>query len=233
MVFATPGMNYASLPAPPAGWPYADLSSLVHSFTMDANDWDPPDSIARFPGSGDHYGALCVKHPITEDVYLSKNYDGGDLYKWSQASNAWSLAGRTGRSLYYCGAAIDPDRGRMLLVGSYPGDIAPQVMTLSGASVSVAFGGKGAAALKKSGYPGVVYDEANDRFLVFVNEGASIGVYRVHPETWVVEEIAMAGAPPAARESAILNAVQYVPELRGIVIANSYNGNVFFARVAA
>jgi hypothetical protein len=233
MVFATPGMNYGSLPAPPTGWPYTDLSSLVHSFTMDANDWDPPDSIARFPGSGDHYGALCVKHPVTEDVYLSKNYDGGDLYKWSQARNAWSLVGRTGRSLYYCGAAIDPDRARMLLVGSYSGDTAPQVMTLSGASVPVTFGGVGPAALTKGGYPGVVYDEANDRFLAFLNEGTSIRVYRIHPETWIVEEIAMAGVPPAARDSAILNAVQYVPELRGIVIANSYNGNVFFARVSA
>ena len=43
----------------------------------------------------------------------------------------------------------------------------------------------------------------------------------------------MSGTPPAARESAILNAIQYVPELKGVVIANSYSGNVFFARVAA
>jgi len=230
MVFAVPGMNSPALPAPPPAWPYANLSSLVHSFSMHANDWDRPDSIARFPGSGDYLGALCLKHPTTEDVYVCRN--GGELYKWLQVSNSWSLVGRTQRSEYYCGAAIDPNRSHMLLVGSYRGETAPQVLDLSGASVPVRFGGLGVDSLTKSGYPGVVYDEANDRFLSFINEGSSIKVYRIHPETWFVEEVKMSGASPSARDNGILNAVQYVPELKGVVIANSYSGNVFFARVA-
>ena len=103
---------------------------------------------------------------------------------------------------------------------------------MDGSLVVAAFAGLGAAALKLNDYPGVQYDEATDRFIVAFNSGGSIKILRVHPETWLVDEPAITGVPPAARTNGLQNSMQYVPELRGIVIANKHNGNVNFVRTS-
>lgn len=96
-----------------------------------------------------------------------------------------------------------------------------------------AFTGLGASALAVTGYPAVIYDEAIDRYLVAFNSGPSIKILRVHPETWLVDDPTVGGIAPAARANGLLNAMQYVPELRGFVLANRYDGNVLFVRTAA
>ena len=83
-----------------------------------------------------------------------------------------------------------------------------------------------------TGYPAVIYDEATDRYLVAFNSGPSIRILRVHPENWFVDDPTMSGIAPAARTNGLQNAMQYVPELRGVVLANRYDGNVYFARTA-
>jgi len=81
--------------------------------------------------------------------------------------------------------------------------------------------------------PSVIYDEATDRYLVAFNAGPSVKVLHVHPETWLVDEPAIGSIAPKARQNGLQNTMQYVPELRGLVMANRYDGNVFFVRAAA
>lgn len=49
---------------------------------------------------------------------------------------------------------------------------------------------------------------------------------------WAVDLPTISGSV-AQRSNGIHNAAQYVPELKGVVLANSYTGNVKFMRTAA
>jgi hypothetical protein len=228
--FCNAGMGSTSLPEPSASWPYRGTIWNT-SFNTATHDWDPPGTIASLPiGTGDWTAALCVKDPVTEDVYHSRTST-GRWWKWTAASNSWSQLSSNSET-NYCGAAIDPARRRMLIVGSYPGTMGPRVRHLDGALINVSFGGVGSGALSVGGYPGVVFDEANDALLVLVNTNP-ISLIRVRASDWLIEQVSVSGNPPAQRPNGIHNAVQYVPELRGIVIANSYTGNAYFLRTAA
>ncbi len=222
------GLN-GPFPMPPADFAYkGDKRSF--SFNLATGDWDAPDYVALFPGTGDSTACLCVKHPWTDDVYYSRN-NGSGWYRWTRVTNTWTRLSDVSRSPWYAGAAIDPLRGRMLLVGSYSAT-APEVRKLDGTPVVAAFSGLGANALTLSGYPSVTYDETNDRYMVVFNWGTSIRVLRVHPETWHVDEPTLTGVVPVARPNGLHNAMQYVPELRGFVVANRYDGNLVFLRAA-
>lgn len=226
VVFCGGGLNGLGAAVPP-GWAY-NGNRLPFSFDTATNDWDAPGHIPPYPGTGDATACLCVKHPGTDDVYYSRN-SGDGWYRWTRSSNAWVKLSNLARPSWYSGAAIDPVRGRMLIVGAKP-----EVRDLNGNIVAAVFGGLGAAALTLSGgYPGVMYDEALDRFLVVHNEGGAIRLLRVHPQTWVVDQPAVTGAAPAARQNGLHNAAQYAPELGGFALANSHGGNVLFMRTSA
>ena len=237
IVVASPGMDFVSgLPPPPANWPYTDTLASANgsvrsfSFNFATNTWDKPDYFASYTGDGDYIAALVAKHPVTEDVYYSRNYGGG-WWRWTQATNTWSKLSDSTRAPWFAGAAIDPIRNRMLIVGGY---VPAEVRDLSGTRISASFGGLGAAALQLGDYTGVIYDEVNDVFLVIYNNLATgnISVLRVDAATWFVDALPITGIPPTNRENGIHNSVQYVPELGGIVIANSYTDNVMFMRTS-
>ena len=200
---------------------------------MATNTWDKPEYFASYTGGGDYISALVVKHPVTEDIYYSRNNNGG-WWRWTQVTNTWSKLSDVARGSWCAGAAIDPIRNRMLIVGSYGGSIPAEVRDLNGNLIPVTFGGLGAAALRLGGYTGVIYDEANAVFLVVYNNAVTgnISILRVNSTTWFVDAPPITGTLPANRPNGIHNSVQYVPELGGIVIANSYPDNVMFMRTS-
>lgn len=230
--FGTQGMHTLSLPPTPADWPYKDTSHFVASFDMATSDWDAPEHIAPYPGTGDWTAALVAKNPATEDVYLDRL--GGGLWRWSQAANTWTRVSSANVASNYAGAAIDPRRERMLVVGDYSGKVPPRLVNiLDGKPLAVDWGGLGAQALTVGGYPGVVYDEANDCFLVLYNGAdALIHILRVDAGSLHVDAPPIGSTAPRRRLNGVLNAVQYVAELGGIVIANEYRGNVKFLRTS-
>ena len=232
VVVASPGMDSA-LPPPPANWPYANVAIHTFSFNLATNTWDKPEYFASYTGGGDYIAALVVKHPVTEDIYYSRSYSGG-WWRWTQATNTWSKLSDAARVPWCAGAAIDPIRNRMLIVGSYAGDVPAEVRDLRGNRIPVTFGGLGVATLQLGGYTGVVYDEMNAVFLVVYNNAATgtISILRVNPATWIVDVLPVMGKLPANRPNGIHNSVQYVPELGGIVIANSYTDDVMFMRTS-
>lgn len=228
VLFASQGIAGAFPKAPP-GFPFVgDRRSA--SFDVGAGEWDSPDYIAPFPGSGDFTACLCVKHPLTGDVYYSRNYGDG-WYQWTPSANRWLKLSAETRSPWYAGAAIDPTRQRMLVVGGYS-QRPPEVRNLDGSIARVLFGGLGAESLTVAGYPGVIYDESLDIFVVLHNSEGKIRTLRVDARNWRVDAPRMSGDVPAARMNGILNSVQFVPELRGFVVANRHAGNVLFVRTS-
>lgn len=223
--------NPSEYPPPPSGYPFG-LRGFMPTFNMATNEWEAPGYAGDYGGTnGDPIACMVAKHPVTEDIYYSRY--GSGWWKWTQATGTWTYVNNNGPGENYCGAAIDPVRSRMLVVGSFSGSIPPRVLDLNGNRITVSFGGLGGGPLAMNGYPGVVYDVASDRFLVVYNSGGSVRVLRVHPSTWVVDQPATTGTTPATRQNGIHNSVQYVPELGGIVLANNYNGNVYFMRTGA
>ncbi len=235
VILPSGAMDWAGgLPAQPSGWRYPRGGGWCYVFNMATNEWEAPEYVPEFISSpgfvNDPTAALVAKHPTTEDIYYNRYAQG--FWKWTQATNTWSQISADNEAGNYAGAAIDPIRDRMLIVGSYSGTTLPRVRDLTFNLVSASFGGLGPSALQVGGYPGVVYDEANNKFLVIFNSGSGIRVYRVDPITWFVDEPATTGSRPADRTNGINGSCQYVPELGGIVIANSYSGDVYFMRTA-
>ncbi len=231
------GLFGTSFPPMPGGWPYVDDDQGVYSYNVAAGDWDPPETAASMiTMGGDSTAQMIVKHQITDDIYMGRGGSGWD--KWTAATNTWThINGNYEQN--YAGSAIDPNRNRMLIVGDYAGIVAPRVRDLNGDYVSVTFGGLGPDALKiPVAYPGIVYDEINDKFLVFYNSpqwdspGSVVEVLRVDAATFSVDAPTITGTKPIGRKNGIQNSVQYVPELGGIVIANKWNDNVMFMRTS-
>ena len=99
------------LAAPPGGYPYLG-SDLTASFDLERADWDAPEHFAAFTGRGDLTACLCVKHPVSDDIYYSRN-NGDGWYQWIAAQNRWQRLSGSTRSPWYCGAAIDPKSHRL------------------------------------------------------------------------------------------------------------------------
>jgi hypothetical protein len=216
-------------PNPPEGWAWPQNDLVLMGFDLGTGDWTHPDTLARLPAA---YGTadLCCTHAGTGEVFAVKD-SAGWMHKYSPAANAWSTVGAYYMNGGYRGSAIDHTRHRMLIVGGFGGTEDPVVRsTVDASAVSVTFGGLGISALRMNGYPGVIYDDANDCFLVFQNTNP-ITVYRVDASTWSVDAPTITGTI-ASRTNGIHNAVQYVPELKGVVICNAYAGNVRFLRTA-
>lgn len=214
---------------PPPEWPWPQNDLVLQGFDLGTNDWTHPNALARLPVAFSTADLWCT-HAATGEIYAVKSQSDG-MHKYSPASGTWSNVGSFFMNGGYRNGAIDSVRNRMLICGSFGGAEDPLVRsTVNAAAVSASFGGLGASVLRDGSYPGVVYDETNDNFLVFRNT-SPISVYRVNAATWAVDQPSITGSA-AQRPNGIHNAVQYVPELKGVVLCNSYSGNVKFMRTA-
>lgn len=217
---------------PGVGYPYLS-SEWSASFNLSTNTWDPPAYVGLYTGGGDFTAAPTVKDPLTDDIYMARN-GSGKWWKWTQTTNTWAaLSGPFGPGDNYGCAALDPVRGRIVVAGSFDGNLNPRVYDLSGNLQTVTFTGLGPTVLRfGNSYPGCTYDEVNNKYLFFNNEGGIIEIYRVDPITFFVDQPAITGTKPTARTNGMHNSVQYVPELGGIAVANSYTGNVQFMKLS-
>lgn len=225
--------DIAGVPNAPADWTYPNSDNVLMAFDLDDNDWLHPEALARLPFGASASADLCCTDPVTGEIYYAKSQE-GRLYKYAPADDEWTNVGAWYLNGGYAGSAIDHARGRLLYVGDNQGIRAPGFRSIAnGAAISASFGGLGADALKNNGYPGLVFDEANDSFLMAKNGSTNIELVRVNAETLEVDIPETTGTPPTKRINSICNSFQYVPELRSVVIANSYTGNVQIMRTAA
>lgn len=237
------GMNATGLTPTPADWPYANNTNTpMMAFDMNTNTWLHPDTLGPLLYMGISTASMICCDPVTNIMYRVAS-DGSILRSYDPATNTYGTVGTIG-SRSYAGSAVDPIRRRILSVGAYGGNGDPKVFDIdSGKVLAVTFGGLGTAALRLGGYPGVVWDEANECFYAFsgsYDPGSGlppppndiITVHRIDPITWDVELLATSGPTPKKRANGIHNSVMYVPELRGVAFVNAYRGNVQFMRVA-
>lgn len=218
------------MPEPPAEYAYPTGTPILQAFDVGTNAWLAPTTFPNFPFGATQSADLVCANPVTNEFFINSSQKGA-LWKFNPTVG-WTNVGSWYLNGAYAGSAIDPTRDRMLVVGNFGGTRDPFVRsTLDASAVSVTFGGLGAAALRMDGYPSVVYDEDNDQFLVFKNS-EPITVYAVDAADFTVSILATTGTSPAKRPGGIQNSAQYVPELHGVVMANSYTGNVKFMRVA-
>lgn len=226
------GGRIFNMPGPPDADPsYAYYSNdpLTPAFNLGTGDWDAPNSLAAFPGSGDKTAALCVQNKATGDIYYSR--DNAIWWKYSSANDVWTNVSSNGRgSAWYAAGAVDPTRNRMLVVGSPGGTVAPEVRNFDGSLQSVTFSGVSLATM--TGYPGLEYDEVNDTYVLCYSNGSNIGLLRINASTFAVDDPGPTGTVPTAKPQGVNGAWHYVPELKGFAIANSYTDNVKFIRTA-
>lgn len=173
---------------------------------------------------------------------VSKNYGSAaarGIYKWTAATNTWARLSQNARSGWYCGAAIDPTRNRMLIAGGYASASPAEVRSVSkGEKRTVAFTGAWASNSNLSAYAAEEYDEALDCYWTLDSVTSDGGatyqprIFKVDAATWNVTQPTATGTGPIARQNGFHNSLRYVPELRGLVIADAYNGNAKSMRTA-
>lgn len=239
------GMYSGSLPPYPADWPWPTgvEGGVIMAFSLDTNEWLHPNTLSQMPTPGNSTPSSVCTDPASGYIYRLGNGSYG-MRRYDPSEDVWSSIGVSGMSGGYCGMAVDPARKKILQVGGYNIDTDPKVFDIAtGSDAGVTFSGLGPTALRDNVHPGVVYDEANDCFLVMLGGYfASTGmpappndtakVLRVDPVTWAVTQPTITGSLPSKRQNGTLNAFLYAPELRGVVFVNSYSGNVKFMRTA-
>lgn len=242
VIMPSPGMFNSGAPSAPGGFQYPDGTGLVCSFSLSTNDWEAIDTVAR-PVNGGAGGGIegdftaqrVCANPSTDEIFLSRyGATNGRAWKYNPNTNSWAAT----NSVYqigYGGAAVDFTRNRMLCIGNYDGDMAPQVYNWDTlANLTGSFTITNGSQLISGGYPGLIYDEANDTFLAFLNT-SPITIRRVSwtgATSMTVDTPSISGTL-AQRTNGIQGSVQYVPELKAVVIANSYTGPVKMMRVAS
>lgn len=238
-VMTTRGMNAGGLPAPPGNWPYVNNAELNPAFSDAAGDWEKANVhlFDNYPiqAGGDWTAQTVMVHQITGDVYFNRP-NHFTYYKFDPSKAAgtqWTLlSSGQGNTQGYAGAAIDPIRQRILIVGNFGSDRDPQIRNLSNyATQSVSFTGLGASALRCK-EPSVVYDEYLDCFWVVRLDGSAVRLLKVDAETLDVTEPATTGTTPIAPDNGIQSKANYVPALKGIAFVNRYDQQVKFLRTA-
>lgn len=234
----------------------------VNWFAYDAgNDWDRAEIMASSSSPREGYyrnapsnhnrgpwGTARCNDPLTGDLYTGDSAYG--LWKWTRATNTWSQVTSAFANAGY-GAAIAIDQvvrngetSRRILLVKQGGEAGAGVFRAdTGAKIAVTLdnGSLAWSVLEQDHYNGIVYDEPNDRFIAFMNGvDGNFAQYEVRytgPATYRITKIpvrATSGStvPNFTNRNGIHNAVQYVPELKGVVVADQYDGNVHFMRTA-
>lgn len=243
--FLMPTGGYAGGPAYPSDWPYK-LGRVGAIFDRATKTYADPTTIAPYPGTGDPYAALCFQDPVTELIYYSNNFGDG-FYRYSPFANTWTKLSSMAKAPWYVSSAVDHARGRALVVGGY--DVtAPSIVPLDGSTATFAnLTGPNAADFTfgvSSGtvtLPAIVYDEANDCYLMFINKAGIIDNYRVNAATMYADKPVRTGIIPQSRRQTggtdvgIYNSIQYVPSIggmSGVIGTTGYTTNMFFLRTA-
>lgn len=188
-----------------------------------------------YPGNGDWTACLVAKDASTGDIYYAREGDSAHrLRKLTRSTKAWSsLMGSEYWHSGYAAGSIDHTRGRLLVVGDFAGSVDPRVVRIdNGVTLDITWTGDGATALRASGYPACLYDEFNDRWLILKNGNPITCFIAKYTDTDTIDvsELSMSSAPNA-RQNGLLNAPQYAPELKCVVMCRAANEDVWAMRV--
>lgn len=217
------------------GGRYVDsgYDSNVDSWTWGAANWNPagthPDSPVAYAG----YGGHC-RHTVTGDVY-SWMYARRGI--WRSATNTWqTITTGDNSQLEYANIAYDPVRDCMWTnLGTYG---AANTMyrwdCTSASSQSTVVSVTGLPKL--SAYSTIVYDSNLAVFWLMDYSAPNFNLYQFNPTTLVVTTHSpVGGVRPTTTVTpagAPCGRLQYVPELKGLVIQPNWSSPTWFMRTA-
>ncbi|WP_140633448.1 hypothetical protein [Methylibium rhizosphaerae] len=210
-------------------WGNGYMLGTVDGFNLGTNDWDPA---RTYPDETSELGS-------TPCPAVTENKANGDLYmfaswkvmRWSNASNNWqTLVNSAAVYGQYAASAMDTKRNRILLLGGNANDRGFYNLSTN-TTQTVTLTGPGASALSGDGN-GMVYDPLLDAYLLR-KQGSGSTIYRINAQTFYVDELSTSsgGAVPATTNG-VWSRFLYVPQLKGVVYAPTYDGNLWFLRTA-
>lgn len=203
---------------------------------------------SNYVGAG--WGMSGCSDPVTGDLYSGDNASG--LWRMNRAAGAWSQVSSSFAQSWAGNAiCVDPvvrngESYRRLMGVSHGNEFGPEgVFRLdTGAKLTGVMGLESGSepwsALTQGSYNGLQYDAQSDQFWAFLNGAdgnfAQYTIKYVTPTTYRITKVPVAAvsgstAPNFVGRNGIHNSVQYVPELKGFVVADQYNANVHFMRV--
>ena len=179
-------------------------------------------------------GYWIVKHPTTEDVYISDNFK---IIKWTGSVyvTLWDSGGHSGVDRGV--AAIDQINNILLRLGDWSTTNIPLAIDLNTGTVTVGvLSGRYASAVNVtvgiSYAAGMVFDSTLGKFLLFQDDGYLYTIGSAGAGAWTVDRLATTGAAPAAGKGQPYSRMQYVPNLKGVVLMQQSGQPVYFVRTA-
>lgn len=213
------------------------------------NQWDAPGTIPPYPIqiSGDSH--WIVKNQTNEHFLVALN--GSRLYEYDPFANTWTLRYTDSLTDYERrGAVIDPTRNIIFMVGQKSGvQNVPLTQSLAlnqagqmAPPVQATFSGPYASSINETVYywaAGRCYDPVLDLFLWYRDDGFLYTIKWLSDTSYFVDRLPMTGVAPAAGSMSYSgnyggwNKVQYVPNLKGVVIlAGGDSIQTFFVKTA-
>lgn len=199
----------------------------VDGFNPATNDWDSAGTWASIPAAAGSACAVCKDGD--ENVYIH-NYNNGDLYKWTEASNSWATLSNVDVANLATAWAVDTSRGRILRHAN--GGVSASTIALSdGAKTDISLTGADAGEIDSGN---LVYDPVVDCFWFW--KWGETTLWKIHPTTWAVTTQSVTGSVP---NNTFVDGVHefygrfnYCPELKGLVFVKDAAANVHFIRTA-
>ncbi len=186
---------------------------------------------------GGFEGNWTAQNPRTGDVYFPSSHL---LQVWKNDTGAPGgiIADMNWVDFDRGIAMVDPVRNRLVRVGPHPGK-APTVLgyfDLSAQPLAYREPATTGIPLKRASGAGFLHDPILDKYLYFTDEGV---IHAIDPVTFDVALLPVTGTPPVTHgagvnggDTAIYTRMQYVPALKGIVIAQAFDKPVYFVRTA-
>ena len=210
-------------------WGNGYMLGTVDGFNLGTNDWDPA---RTYPDETTELGSTpcpaVTENKATGDLYMFASWK---VMRWSNSTNQWStVVGNASVYGQYAASAMDTKRNRVLLVGGNANDHGIYNVATN-TTQTITLTGTYASALSGDGN-GMVYDPLQDAFLLRKG-GSGNTVYRINASTFAVDVMTTTnGTSVPATTNGVWSRFLYVPQLKGVVYAPTYDGNLWFLRTA-
>ncbi len=225
------------------------LFTRIHTWPTDRGGSKVVDGVNMGTGAWSTFGSCWFdfnwdgpgqcQHPVTEEVFRTSAYA---IQAWRSGAWAETVCNeQTTSVLDKCVLAAGGDV--LLRLGLWGNDATTvRAHTLSVSAprptsfVPIALTGPAAAEINQWDGVGLEWDAGIRKFVYFNDNGI---LYTIDPVGWVVTRLTTTGTAPvagAARKngggSGIYGRMRYVPNLKGIVIAQTSDANAYFVRTA-
>lgn len=211
--------------------------------TSDVNGWNPATNTWDAAGTWTDVTNIGTEHavcsnPDTGDVYVG--YYNAAIYKWAQATGAWSTVctNTGGIDFNNAASAYDTTRNRILYVGRIAGWNRLWPGTVGAACSDPGMGGPAYADMTTNfdGGEGMVYVPATDSYYLRRGQAGGPKVYRINAATFEVTAVPVSGGAsipgtPRASRGNVFNRWLYSPNLGGCVYVPAYDASAWFIRL--